>query len=208
MSLRRSFPIRENLKVQIAADASNLLNHAELSGAFNGGLGNTNLTNNPSGGLIPGYGNSATFGTGGVLPSGAPANSLASGNPVASEYAPIGEFFNSSSAADVLFVDLLRNTNSGFNNIYSFNVTAGFTTTIQNSTIEGQGSSGMVFDNAANTVRLNGYTLVSIRAEMPVTKDIALYVRVENLADEKYQTAAGYGSLRRAAYGGVRFRFN
>jgi hypothetical protein len=66
LSLRRTFPIRERLKMQISADASNLLNHAELSGAFSGGLGNTNLTNNPSGGLIPGYGNSATFGTIGV----------------------------------------------------------------------------------------------------------------------------------------------
>jgi hypothetical protein len=94
---------------------------------------------------------SATLGTGGVLPSGAPANSLASGNPVGSEYAPIGEFFNSASGDDVLFVDLLRNSNLGFNNIYSFNITAGFTSTIQSSTIEGQGSSGMVFDNAANT---------------------------------------------------------
>jgi hypothetical protein len=94
---------------------------------------------------------SATLGTGGLLPSGAPANSLASGNPVGSEYAPIGEFFNSVSGEDGLFVDLLRNSNSGFNNIYSFNITSGFTNTIQNSTIEGQGSSGMVFDNAANT---------------------------------------------------------
>jgi hypothetical protein len=94
---------------------------------------------------------SATLGTGGVLPSGPPTNSLTSANPVASEYAPIGEFFNSASGDDVLFVDLLRNNNFGYNNIYSFNITAGFTTTIANSTIEGQGSSGMVFDNAANT---------------------------------------------------------
>jgi hypothetical protein len=66
LSLRRAFSIRERLKLQVSADASNLLNHAELSGAFSGGLGSTNLTNNPNGGLIPGYGNSATFGTIGV----------------------------------------------------------------------------------------------------------------------------------------------
>ena len=66
LSLRRTFALRERIKLQISADASNLLNHAELSGNFNGGLGNTNLTNNPSAGLIPGYGNSATFGTVGV----------------------------------------------------------------------------------------------------------------------------------------------
>jgi hypothetical protein len=86
-----------------------------------------------------------------VLNSGAPANSLASGNPVGSEYAPIGEFFNSASGNDILFVDLLRNNSRGFNNIYSFNISAGFTTTIANSALEGQGSSGMVFDNAAST---------------------------------------------------------
>ena len=91
------------------------------------------------------------LGAGGVMASGAPANSLPSGNPVGSEYAPIGEFFNSASGNDVLFVDLLRNSSHNFNNIYSFDITSGFTTTIDNSTIEGQGSSGMVFDNAANT---------------------------------------------------------
>lgn len=101
-----------------------------------------------TGGVAVLYG--ANLGTGGVLNSGAPANSLNSGNPVASEYAPIGEFFNSSSGQDVLFVDLLRNPTS-FNNIYSFNISSGFTATIANSTIEGMGSSGMVFDNAANT---------------------------------------------------------
>jgi hypothetical protein len=94
---------------------------------------------------------SATLGTGGLLPSGAPANTLASGNPVGSEYAPIAEFFNTASGEDGLFVDLLRNSNSGFNNIYSFNITSGFTTTIANSTVEGQGSSGIVFDNAVST---------------------------------------------------------
>jgi hypothetical protein len=66
LSLRREFAVHERVRLQIAADAVNLLNHAELSGSYNGGLGSTNLTNNPSAGLIPGYGNSATFGTIGV----------------------------------------------------------------------------------------------------------------------------------------------
>jgi hypothetical protein len=63
LSLRRTFPIRERLKFEIAANATNLLNHTEYSGSYNGILGSTNLTNNPSGGLIPGYGNGSTFGT-------------------------------------------------------------------------------------------------------------------------------------------------
>jgi hypothetical protein len=66
LSLRRSFPIRESVRLQLSADASNLLNHAELNGNYNGGLGNTTLSNNPSAGLIPGLGTSSTFGTLGV----------------------------------------------------------------------------------------------------------------------------------------------
>ena len=63
LSLRRTFPIRERLKFEIAANATNLLNHTEYSGSYNGTLGNTNLTDNPSAGLLPGYGNGSTFGT-------------------------------------------------------------------------------------------------------------------------------------------------
>ena len=63
LSLRRTFAIRERLKFEIAANATNLLNHTEYSGNYNGALGSTNLTNNPSGGLIPGYGNGSSFGT-------------------------------------------------------------------------------------------------------------------------------------------------
>jgi hypothetical protein len=60
LSLRKMFAIRERLKLEIAA---NVLNHTELNGNFSGGLGSTILTNNPSAGLIPGYGNSSSYGT-------------------------------------------------------------------------------------------------------------------------------------------------
>jgi hypothetical protein len=66
MSLRREFPIRERLRLEVAAEASNLFNHTELSSNFNGSLGNTNLVNNPGAGLIPGLGTSSSFGTIGV----------------------------------------------------------------------------------------------------------------------------------------------
>ena len=58
LSLRRSFAIREQVKLQISADATNLLNHTEYNGSFSGGLGNTTLS-----GPTAGYGNSTTFGT-------------------------------------------------------------------------------------------------------------------------------------------------
>jgi hypothetical protein len=66
LSLRRNFTIRERLKLQFAADATNLLNSAEYSGNYSGSLGSTNLTNNPANGLTPGNGNSSSFGTVGL----------------------------------------------------------------------------------------------------------------------------------------------
>ncbi|RZT56768.1 vitamin B12 transporter [Sphingomonas sp. BK036] len=65
---------------------------------------------------------------------------------------------------------------------------------------------GDSFDDAANTTRLDGYALASIRAEMPITDQVALYGRVDNLTDARYETVAGYGNYGRAAFGGVRLR--
>ncbi|MEG3145845.1 TonB-dependent receptor [Sphingomonas sp. RT2P30] len=62
------------------------------------------------------------------------------------------------------------------------------------------------FDNAANTKRLDGYVLAGIRAEMPIGAHFAIYGRVDNLFDERYQTVSGYNTLGRAAYGGVRVK--
>jgi hypothetical protein len=62
-SLRRAFPVYDRYRVEVSAEVSNLLNNAQFNGSIVGALGNTNLTNNPSGGLIPGLGTSSTFGT-------------------------------------------------------------------------------------------------------------------------------------------------
>ena len=62
------------------------------------------------------------------------------------------------------------------------------------------------FDDAGNTTRLDGYVLAGVRAEMPIGDHFALYGRVDNLFDERYQTVSGYGTLGRAAYGGVRVK--
>ena len=62
------------------------------------------------------------------------------------------------------------------------------------------------FDDAANTVRLDGYELVDVRASVPVTDRIELFGRVENVFDRNYQTAAGYASPGRGAFVGVRGR--
>jgi hypothetical protein len=58
LSLRRTFAIREQVKLQVSADATNILNHTEYSGNFAGGLGNTVLS-----GATTGYGTSTTYGT-------------------------------------------------------------------------------------------------------------------------------------------------
>ena len=66
---------------------------------------------------------------------------------------------------------------------------------------------GDSYDNLANTVRLDGFALASLRAAFPVTDAIELYGRVENLFDEDYQTVANYNSYGRTATVGVRARF-
>ncbi len=62
------------------------------------------------------------------------------------------------------------------------------------------------FDNAANTVRLPGYTLADIRVMMPIGRNLELTARIENLFDEVYETAFRFGQMPRAGYIGVRAR--
>lgn len=66
---------------------------------------------------------------------------------------------------------------------------------------------GDSFDNAGNTRRLDSYVLADIRASFPVTANIEVYGRVENLFDERYATASNYGTQARAGYAGVRLRY-
>ena len=63
------------------------------------------------------------------------------------------------------------------------------------------------FDNAGNTVRLEGYALVTVRASLPVTDNFELFGRIENVGNTSYQTVAGYGTAGRSAYAGVRVKF-
>ncbi|HTK35938.1 MAG TPA: TonB-dependent receptor [Caulobacteraceae bacterium] len=66
---------------------------------------------------------------------------------------------------------------------------------------------GESFDDAANTVRLKGYTLVDLRASYPLSKGLELYGRVENLTDQAYETVHNYGEPGRTAYLGLRARY-
>lgn len=66
---------------------------------------------------------------------------------------------------------------------------------------------GHSFDNAANTTRLDSYTLVDLRAELKAGDRLSVFARAENLFDEKYMTAYRYGTLGRSIYAGIRGRF-
>lgn len=66
---------------------------------------------------------------------------------------------------------------------------------------------GKSFDNAANSYVLGSYTLVDLRASLPLDDRIQIFARVENLFDEQYETARNYGTLGRSAYAGLRANF-
>ncbi|RPF70691.1 TonB-dependent receptor plug domain-containing protein [Aurantiacibacter spongiae] len=60
------------------------------------------------------------------------------------------------------------------------------------------------FDDAANTVRLDGYETLALRAALGLTERVQVFGRVENVWDEDYQTAAGYATQGRAVHVGAR----
>ena len=65
------------------------------------------------------------------------------------------------------------------------------------------------FDDATNSVRLDGYALLDLRAELALPDDgalsgLRLFGRIENAWDEEYQTAAGFGTPGRGVFVGIR----
>lgn len=65
---------------------------------------------------------------------------------------------------------------------------------------------GDSYDNAANTVRIDGYGRADLRASLPLTPAIEAFARVENITDAHYQTVAGYSTPGRSGFVGARFR--
>ncbi len=66
---------------------------------------------------------------------------------------------------------------------------------------------GDSFENASNATRLEGYTLVDLRASYPLNDTVEVYGRVENVGDEVYETTRNYGVAGRGTFVGVRARF-
>jgi vitamin B12 transporter len=67
--------------------------------------------------------------------------------------------------------------------------------------------SGDSFDNAANTVRLDGYALANLRAAFPITEAVELYGRIENVFDTDYTVVNRFNTYGRNAHLGVRAKF-
>lgn len=53
---------------------------------------------------------------------------------------------------------------------------------------------------------LDGYTIVAVRAALPVGKHLELFARIENGFDAAYETVSGYGTAGRNAHVGVRVK--
>lgn len=64
-------------------------------------------------------------------------------------------------------------------------------------------ASGRRFDNAANTVRLGGYTLYNLSASRDIGRDVSLLIRFDNVTDKDYTVASTYATMGRAIYVGL-----
>jgi vitamin B12 transporter len=66
---------------------------------------------------------------------------------------------------------------------------------------------GDSFDDAANSRRLKGYELLTLRASQKLGDHWSIFGRIENAGDEIYQTTTGYGSPRQQSWIGLRASF-
>jgi vitamin B12 transporter len=66
-------------------------------------------------------------------------------------------------------------------------------------------SEGSRYDDSANTRKLDGFTLLGLRAEYRLASTWRLQARVENVFDTQYETVAFYNQPGRAAYLTLRY---
>lgn len=98
-------------------------------------------------------------------------------------------------------LELARRPGQTLNGELTYDWAFGLTTTVA---VTHAGSS---FDDAANTVVVDSYTVVDLRAEFALRDDLELYGRLENAFDEEYETIARYGTPGRGVFVGVRQSF-
>jgi hypothetical protein len=118
-----------------------------------GGLTTTGTVTQPCNGGSTGTAHielyATSFGAGGTMNAGAPAHGLDLGPGQGLEWAPLTEFFNTTTAIDWLFVGALQ---SNQQNVGAATITGGFPTFASFTlATEGVGTSGIIVDNAANT---------------------------------------------------------
>lgn len=63
------------------------------------------------------------------------------------------------------------------------------------------------FPLTTETVTLDSYTLLNLRASWQISSNVEIFARGENLLDEQYQEVFGFGTPGIAGYGGIRVRF-
>jgi vitamin B12 transporter len=66
-------------------------------------------------------------------------------------------------------------------------------------------ASGQRFDTLANTTELAGYALINLSASTRLTREVTLLARIDNLADQEYQTARTYATEGRTLYVGLKW---
>jgi vitamin B12 transporter len=64
---------------------------------------------------------------------------------------------------------------------------------------------GRYFDVGADKIKQ--FTLVGLRAEYSISKNLSIFSRIENLFNKHYQEVRGYGEPGINAYGGIRAKF-
>jgi len=63
-----------------------------------------------------------------------------------------------------------------------------------------------VYDSAVSR-HLGSYSLVNIRSSYRISRQFDIFARVDNLLDEEYEEAGGYGTPGRSFFGGIRAEF-
>ncbi len=66
-------------------------------------------------------------------------------------------------------------------------------------------ASSQRYDDAANTVKLGGYTLLNLSASTKITRDLNLVARLDNVGNKDYQYARLYANAGRTAYVGLKW---
>nr|WP_087575281.1 TonB-dependent receptor [Sphingomonas sp. CDS-1] len=84
--------------------------------------------------------------------------------------------------------------------VWPFGLSTGATITMVDDSVD-------IDSSTHKRVQLDGFALVGVRASFPINEHLEVYGRIDNLFDEGYATAYGYGTYGRSAFGGVRVRF-